>query len=195
MEDQTGRQIFLNVVFQYLYYYVRSFREPFKEDSLPKNVFILDEIQKLVPVKSFRYKSPESMIGRGPWTLRAYDISMFFIGTDPIVDQPMLTNTGILTMFFTKFDPFIISNLLGISRTEYEQLRNLLKAKQNERRCIISINGQISLLKTNDFLLDVNSPLRLEDMSTRPVQQQLRDSYDKCYFDPIKEIFSKTITS
>ena len=191
MEDQSGRQIFLNVVFQYLYYYVRTFREPFKDDSLPKNVFILDEIQKLVPVKNYRSKSPESMIGRGPWTLRAYDISMFFIGTYPIVDQPMLTNTGILTMFFTKFDPFLISNLLGVSRPEYEQLRNLLKAKQDERRCIVSINGQISLLKTNEFSLDSNSPLDLDELSIRPLQQQLYESYKQFYFDPIKEILSK----
>ncbi|MHA2074902.1 MAG: ATP-binding protein, partial [Candidatus Hodarchaeales archaeon] len=192
MEDQSGRQIFLNVVFQYLYYYVRTFREPFKEDSLPKNVFILDEIQKLVPVKNYRYKSPESMIGRGPWTLRAYDISMFFIGTDPIIDQPMLTNTGVLTMFFTKFDPFAISNLLGIPRTEYEQLRNLLKAKPDERRCIISINGQISLLKTNEFSLDSDSPLHLDELSLRPLQQQLHESYTQFYFDPIKEILTKS---
>ncbi len=190
MEDQSGRQIFLNVVFQYLYYYVRMFREPFKEDSLPKNVFILDEIQKLIPVKNFRSKSPESMISGGPWTLRAYDISMFFIGTDPIVDQPMLTNTGVLTMFFTKYDPYVISNLLGISRTEYEQLRHLLKAKQDERRCIISINGQISLLKTNSFAFDTSSPFNLDELSSLPLQQELLDSYTRFYFDPIKEIFS-----
>ncbi len=66
---------------------------------------------------------------------------MIFIGTDPIVDQPMLSNTGVLTVFLTNFDPYAIANLLGVSRDEYERLRALLKAKPDERRCIISING------------------------------------------------------
>ncbi|MFX1286084.1 MAG: ATP-binding protein [Promethearchaeota archaeon] len=191
MEDQSGREIFLNVVFQNLYYYVRTFRAPFKEESLPKNVFVLDEIQKLAPAKNFRSKSPESMIGRGPWTLRAYDISMIFIGTEPIIDQPMLTNTGLLTLFFTKFNPFEVSNLLGIPKDEYEQLRQLLKAKQDERRCIISVNGQISLLKTNEFLLDPDLSMDLDELSNLSFQKQLRDSYQQLYFDPIQEILTK----
>lgn len=191
MEDQRGRQIFLDVVFQNLYYFVRTFRAPFKEEGLPQNVFILDEIQKLAPVKNFRSKSPESMIGRGPWTLRAYDISMIFIGTEPIIDQPMLTNTGLLMIFFTKFDPYAVANLLGISRNDYEQLRLLLKTKRDERRCIISINGQISLLKTHDFLFDSTQPIDLEQLSSRPFQKQLQESYQERTFDAISEIQAK----
>jgi hypothetical protein len=191
MEDQTGRKIFLDVIFQYLYYYVRSFRAPFKEDSLPQNVIILDEIQKLMASKRPRSYSPTSMIGRGPWTLRSYDISMIFIGTDPIVDQPMLSNTGVLTVFFTNFDPYAIANLLGISRDEYERLRALLKAKPNERRCIISINGQISLLKINDFLLNVEHPFDLDALQALPVQKQLRESYQKLVFSPIGTIMAR----
>ena len=191
MEDQSGREIFLNVVFQNLYYYVRTFRAPFKEESLPKNVFVLDEIQKLAPAKNFRSRSPETMIGRGPWTLRAYDISMIFVGTEPIIDQPMLTNTGLLTLFFTKFNPFEVANLLGIPREEYEQLRQLLKVKQDDRRCIISVNGQISLLKTNEFSLDPDLDMDLEELSNRSFQKQLRESYQQLYFNPIQEILTK----
>ena len=191
MEDQIGREIFLNVVFQNLYYFVRTFRAPFKEESLPQNVFILEEIQKLAPVKNFRSKYPESMIGRGPWTLRAYDISMIFIGTEPIIDQPILTNTGLLTLFFTKFDPYNVANLLGIPRNEYDQLRQLLKAKRDERRCIISVNGQISLLKTNEFFLDPNSSVDLKELSSLPIQRQLRKSYQNSVFNPIEEFNPK----
>ena len=187
MEDQTGRQILINVVLHYLYYYARSFRAPFKEETLPKNVFILDEIQKLLPTKNYRTKAPESMIGKGPWTLRSYDISMVFIGTDPIIDQPMLTNVGILAIFFTKFDPFVISNLLGIAKNEYEQLRNLLKAKKNERRCIVSINGQISLLRTHDFSINPPTLCDYNTLQDLPLQKQLQSSYQEYMFDPIKE--------
>ncbi len=186
MEDQGGRQIFLNVVFQYIYYFVRSFRSPYKEEALPKNIFILDEIQKLIPAKNQRIKTPESMIGKGPWTLRAYDISMIFIGTDPIVEQPILTNTGVLSVFFTKFDPYVISNLLGLSRNEYERFRNLLKAKTDERRCIVSINGRISLLRTHDFSVDLQSFVNLDELLNLPLQKRLRESYQNLVFDPMK---------
>ena len=113
---------------------------------------------------------------------------MIFIGTEPIIDQPMLTNTGLLTLFFTKFNPFEVSNLLGIPREEYEQLRQLLKAKQDDRRCIISVNGQISLLKTNEFSLDPDLDMDLEELSNRAFQRQLRESYQQLYFNPIQEI-------
>ncbi len=185
MEDQSGRRIFLEVIFQYLYYFARSFRPPIKEESLPKNVFILDEIQKLVPPKNYRSRTPESMIGRGPWTLRAYDISMVFIGTDPIIDQPMLTNTGVTTIFFTKFDPYAIANMLGISKNEYVQLRNLLKSKHDERRCIVSIDGRISLLKTHEFILPITNLIQSNELQNRSLQQELRISYEKMSFNPM----------
>lgn len=191
IEDQKGRKIFLEVVFQYLYYFVRSFRTPIKEESLPKNVFILDEIQKLVPQKHYRTRTPESMIGRGPWTLRAYDISMVFIGTDPIIDQPMLTNTGVSAIFFTKFDPYAIANLLGISKNEYEQLRNLLKSKHDERRCIVSIDGHISLIKTNKFNLPLKNLVPLVELQNHSIQQELRNSYNNLHFNPIKKILDR----
>ncbi|MFW9903166.1 MAG: hypothetical protein ACFFFH_02455 [Candidatus Thorarchaeota archaeon] len=184
MEDQNGRQVFLNVVLQYIYYFARSFRTPFKEEGLPKNIIVLDEIQKLIPTQRQKVRTPESMIAKGPWTLRAYDISMIFIGTDPIVDHPILTNTGVLALFFTKFDPFVVSNLLGLSRNEYEQLRNLLKAKTGERRCILSINSRISLMKTHDHSVDISSTKDITVLQNLPQQRRLRESYQQLVFNP-----------
>jgi hypothetical protein len=186
MEDQKGRRVLLDIIFQYLYYFIRSSRVPFKEGEFPKNVFILDEIQKLNPVTTYRRTNSMSMIGRGPWTLRAYDVSMIFVGTDPVVDQPMLTNSGVKSIFFTNFDSYQIANLLGISKHDYEQLRGLLKVKQDERRCIISLNGQAFLIKTNDFNFDIQAYL---DPQHLPFQSQLRDSYQKFVFNPTKELF------
>ncbi|MHA2291957.1 MAG: ATP-binding protein [Candidatus Hodarchaeales archaeon] len=190
MENQTGLRIFMDVVLQCLYYFVRSDRAPFKEESLPKNVMIIDEIQKFIPIRNFRMKTPESMIGRGPWTLRAYDISMIFIGTDPIVEQPILTNVGVFAVFFTKFDPYVMSNFLGVSKQEYEQLRSLLKIKNNERRCIVSINGRISLMKTNEFVIGSESFIDLTKLQALPIQKHLRETYENSIFDPIKELQS-----
>ncbi|MHA1207513.1 MAG: hypothetical protein ACTSSO_08100, partial [Candidatus Hodarchaeales archaeon] len=151
MEDLSGRHMLLEIIFQYLFYFIRKFRPPFKEEKLPQNVFVLDEINKLIPTQNTRYSSPKSIIARGPWTLRSYDVSMIFVGTDPIIDLHMLTNAGILTMFFSKFDPYKVANLLGVSQAEYLQLKSLLKAKNDERRCMISVNKNIMVLKTDDF--------------------------------------------
>ncbi|MFX0173653.1 MAG: hypothetical protein ACFE9L_17325 [Candidatus Hodarchaeota archaeon] len=49
-EDQHGRQIFLDAVFQFLYYFFGGSRVPFKKEGLPKNIIVLDEIQKLIPI-------------------------------------------------------------------------------------------------------------------------------------------------
>ena len=53
------------------------------------------------------------------------------------------------------------------------------------------LNIQISLLKTNDFSFDPNSSVDLQELSTLPLQKQLRDSYQDLYFNPIQEILTK----
>ncbi len=178
MEDELGRRLFLEVLLQNLYYHLRTSRPPIKEESLPKNILIMDEIQKLLPSKSKWNNFPTSMISKGPWTLRAYDISMIFVGTDPIVDQPMLSNTGIKAVFFTTFDPNVIANMLGIPRNEYEQLRKLLKIKNDEHRCLLAINGNISLIKTNNFPLDPISNDLYLNLELKSTQLKIKQSYE-----------------
>ena len=188
MEDISGRQLVLEILFQYLFYVVRKFRKPFKAERLPKNVFILDEINKILPQPSYRFSSPNTIIGKGPWTLRAYDVSMIFIGTDPLLELPMLTNAGIIAMFYSKFDPYKISNLLGTTLAEYQQLQSLLKAKSDERRCIISVNRNLTLLKTLKF--DINPSLLAPDhpKKMKVNQAHLKDLYKSRYLTQINEI-------
>ncbi|MFW9855948.1 MAG: ATP-binding protein [Candidatus Thorarchaeota archaeon] len=186
MEDQLGRQIFLEVVFQFLYYFIRTSRLPYKEDSLPKNVIVLDEAQKLIPTNNHRSLPPTSMIGRGPWTLRAYDVSMIFVGTDPIIDQAILTNTGILVIFFTNYDSYAISNLLGLSKTDYEQLRSLLKIEPTGQRCILSVNGKVTLLQTNNFTFEVQRSHVLNSLKNTPFYARLREKYRELWFNPLE---------
>ncbi|MFW9856804.1 MAG: ATP-binding protein [Candidatus Thorarchaeota archaeon] len=192
MEDQRGRNLFLEVILHYLYYFLRRFREPIKEESLPQNTLIFDEVQKLLPTPKRWSRQPESMIGKGPWTLRAYDISMIFIGTDPVVDQPMLSNTGITTIFYTNYNPQVVSNMLGLSYHDYDQMRRLLKAKNEDRRCIISVNGQSSLLKTNEFPLDVSHEVDWSRIHQHPLQQQIKQSYDGLVFNPVNEMLRRS---
>ncbi len=187
MEDINGRQLLLEVIFQYLYYYIRKFRPPFKEEKLPQNVIILDEINKLLPAPTYRQSTPKSIIGRGPWTLRAYDVSMVFIGTDPIIDLPMLTNAGIFAMFYSKFDSYKIADFLGISKGTYDQLKPLLKAKPDERRCLLSVNKNVTLVKTDQFELSSSNSSIFELLKKNPIQMHLRESYTQNYFQPIFE--------
>jgi hypothetical protein len=188
MEDISGRQLVLEILFQYLFYVVRKFRKPFKAERLPKNVFVLDEINKLLPQPTYRSQSPNTIIGKGPWTLRAYDVSMIFIGTDPVIELPMLTNAGVIVMFYSKFDPYKISTLLGTSLAEYQQLKSLLKAKSDERRCIISVNRNLTLLRTTQFDIDP-SFLPSDYLKKMKVKQvYLKNHYESKYLSQINEI-------
>jgi hypothetical protein len=108
-----------------------------------------------------------------------------------VIDQPILTNTGVLAIFYSKYDPFTMANLLGVNKQEYEQLRRLIKAKQDERCCIISINGQVSLLKTNDFSFDFTSSMDQSALQQLPLQQQLQEAYQKFVFDPVGDVLSQ----
>ncbi|MHA2053857.1 MAG: ATP-binding protein [Candidatus Hodarchaeales archaeon] len=178
MEDIKGRQIMLEILFQYLFYFVRKFRKPFKEERLPKNVFILDEINKILPQPSYQSPHPNTIIGKGPWTLRAYDVSMIFIGTDPVLELPMLTNAGVVTMFYSKFDPYKISNLLGTSLNEYLKLQSLLKSKSDERRCLLSVNRNLTLLRTDNFSVNIDQSSSDHLKSIMKNQVYLKEKYE-----------------
>ena len=188
MEDLSGRHLLLEIIFQYLFYFIRKFRPPYKEEKLPQNVFVLDEINKLIPTQNTRYSSPKSIIARGPWTLRSYDVSMIFVGTDPIIDLPMLTNAGITTMFYSKFDPYKVANLLGVSQVEYHQLKSLLKAKDDERRCMISVNKNIMILKTDEFEFSSHNQSIFEKLHDDVIHAEFRVKYHKSSFSTVEAI-------
>jgi hypothetical protein len=107
---------------------------------------------------------------------------MIFVGTDPIIDLPMLTNAGILTMFFSKFDPYKVANLLGVSQAEYLQLKSLLKAKNDERRCMISVNKNIMVLKTDDFEFVPHSTSIFEKLQQDAIHSKFKDKYQESSF-------------
>ena len=102
---------------------------------------------------------------------------MIFIGTDPVVEHPILTNVGVLVMFYSNFDPYTVSNLLGISKSDYDQIKSLLKAKPDERRCLVSINKNISLIIPDDLHLDAPELLNFEEIGNNSVQEKLREIY------------------
>jgi hypothetical protein len=108
---------------------------------------------------------------------------MVFIGTDPIIDVPMLTNAGVFTMFYSKFDPYKISNLLGVSKDTYDQMLSLLKAKPDERRCLVSVNKNITLIKTDPFEINASGETVVDILKDKPVQVQLRERYTQNSFD------------
>ncbi|MCK4849246.1 MAG: hypothetical protein KAT16_09485, partial [Candidatus Heimdallarchaeota archaeon] len=112
----------------------------------------------------------------------SYDVSMIFVGTDPIVDLPMLTNAGILTMFYSNFDPYKVANLLGVSQAEYLQLKSLLKAKNDERRCMVSVNKNIMVLKTDDFEFASHSVSIFDKLQQDAVHAKFKAKYQEFSF-------------
>ncbi|MHA1213935.1 MAG: ATP-binding protein [Candidatus Hodarchaeales archaeon] len=177
MEDIGGKYLFIEVVLQNLFYALRNSRSSIKEETLPRNILVMDEVQKLLPRKKFWDKNPNSMITKGPLTLRSYDISMIFVGVDPLVNQSILANTGIIITFFTNYDPNLMANILGITRQEYEKLRRLLKVKEEERCFIMSLNGKVGLLKANDFRFALSSQLDMDQLKKRAIQQKIYSTY------------------
>lgn len=152
IDDEINRQIFLEVLINLLFYYLRKSRPPFKGRNLPRNIFLIDEVQKLIPASvDYNRNFSHNTLSQSPWTFRSYDASFIFIGTDPSVAKPIITNTAIQIYFYTRYNPLEIAKNLGIQQSYYEKLRNLLKSKPEIPCCLVSNNGNINLVRSKKF--------------------------------------------
>ena len=127
-----------------------------------------------------------------PHKTKHVDANNKFLGKSGRYDD----NIGMTSKFDKQFELDVIgtshcrSRAIACTKNEYEQLRNLLKVKHDERRCIVSINGRISLLRTHDFSVNHQSSFDPNALQDIPLQKQLRESYQNLMYDPIKEFQS-----
>ncbi len=142
-EDAQLRTLLIDYFMHYLFHYLRMKKSPVQMNEKPTNVILIDEVQKILP---FNNDYQFSVTGQAPWTLRSYGISMIFVGTDPYVERPILTNTGIAITFFSKASSKTMAALLGMSLKEYEQLRALYNLLDTKYKAIISYRGKIFLV-------------------------------------------------
>ena len=58
-------------------------------------------------------KSTNSL-SQGPLAFTSYDTAFIFIGTDPTVAKPILTNSAIQIYFYTRFNPSSVAKILEL---------------------------------------------------------------------------------
>ncbi|MHA1447977.1 MAG: helicase HerA domain-containing protein [Candidatus Hodarchaeales archaeon] len=153
-ENFTGLSVFLNVLFHQFFHALKRERKSINISGNIRNMIIIDESQLVIGFKD-RKKDRPSIIEKLPWVIRAYGCSMIFAGTDPIISDTLLYNTGLSIVFFTKQSPVIMSNILGTTVANYLNLRDKLE----KRMFILSIRGQMTILKTLEFSIKHGSYL------------------------------------
>lgn len=143
-EDLRFRTLLINYIIHVLFHYLRRSRSPSQARKKPSNIILIDEIQKILP---FMGANHISVAGQAPWTLRAYGISMIFVGTDPHVEKPILTNTGISIVFFSKAASKNMAMVLGISMKDYDNLKTFFKHADSKYKALVSYRGKIFILE------------------------------------------------
>ena len=150
VESTISRKVFVNT---FLHYFIHAIR--LKNSSIRKlgditNFILLEEIQKIAPLTYQGKNEVNSFIGLAPWTVRAYGISMGFIGTDPNVESPIITNTGLSMIFYSKSNIQNVLKLLGIPYNEY---MSYLKDLQERKIFLLCYKGKMTLIKAFDFVI------------------------------------------
>jgi hypothetical protein len=164
IESTIARKIFVNVFFYFYFHSIRMKVERYKKtqyqtEQISRNIrsignisnfVIVEEIQKIAPITFIGKNQINSFLGTAVWTARAYGVCLGFIGTDPDIEKPILTNTGIFIAFYSKTDHFQMARLLGITLDKYREKLIELAPK---RRFLLSIKGEVKLLESFEYQL------------------------------------------
>lgn len=145
IESTLARKVFVNTFLHFYLHAIQRTTNSVREVGDINNFVIVEEIQKLAPPTFLGKNIVQSYLGTIPWTARAYGVSLGYVGTDPDVEQPILTNSGVMIAFYSKYDRRTMSQLLGITLEEYN---NLLPFVSKRRRFVISCKGHTQLGET-----------------------------------------------
>ncbi|MFX1250691.1 MAG: ATP-binding protein, partial [Promethearchaeota archaeon] len=179
VESIQARKVFLEVFSHYILNYLRKTYHSTHEPGEIEHIFVIEEAQKLVPQKMRPiYSDEQSLLGKLPWTLRGYGVSLIYSGTEPTVEPPILNNTGMTVMFHSKYNPDILANLLGIRKDEYIGYREAQSLLGPQQHALISQKGQagIFLLKVKDVPKQPISPFKLLKLQEKLTQTNLSHS-------------------
>ncbi len=106
---------------------------------------LLRRLKKIVPIIFEGKTEIRSILGMSAWIAHAYGISMIFVGTNPVVESSILSNTGLSIVFYSKSDPYQIAKLLQIP---FEDYQNFLPLLRNRQIFLFSNKSKISLCKS-----------------------------------------------
>ncbi|KKK53731.1 hypothetical protein LCGC14_3091830 [marine sediment metagenome] len=141
------RKTLVNVLYYYFINYIRKTRGKIRNPDSIRNVIIVEEAQKLVPVNYNGKNELSTPLGMSTWTARAYGVSMLFVATDPILESSVISNTGITILFYGKYD-YKISRMLNISNENFSELIHHLRERQ---RFLYCNKGEIQLCRSFNY--------------------------------------------
>ncbi|MFX0065741.1 MAG: ATP-binding protein [Candidatus Hermodarchaeota archaeon] len=196
IESVQARKIFLEVFSHYLLNHLRTHLPSTHEPGQIEHILVIEEAQKLVPQKlRSMYSDEQSLLGKLPWTFRGYGVAVIYCGTEPVVETPILNNTGMTVMFHSKYRPDVLANLLGIRTNEYLGYREAQSLLGPSQYALISQKGQdgVFMLKVKDVPKNVISPLRLQKLKEQLFQRnqdqhQSNETTNIKFQDPRSEV-------
>ena len=141
------------------------------------NIIAIDEVQKVLPQRfPLTDINQQTLLGRTPWSVRAYGVAMIFAGTEPTVEYPIFTQPTVNILFRSKHDPRKLSSILNITLDEYRALSNQL----DKRLGIVSEGGaRPYIVRTPDFFPDPVTEEILAQLRNHPVVRSSRKLFER----------------
>jgi len=177
LENDIGRRVFLEVLIHLLFHWLRLTRSPTREHGEFMNIIAIDEVQKVLPQRfPLTDINQQTLLGRTPWSVRAYGVAMIFAGTEPTVEYPIFTQPTVNILFRSKHDPRKLSSILNITLDEYRALSNQL----DKRLGIVSEGGaRPYIVRTPDFFPDPVTEEILAQLRNNPVVRSSRKLFER----------------
>jgi hypothetical protein len=148
-ENNIVRKILVNMIYYYYINFLRRKRGKLRNPESIKNTIIVEEAQKIVPSNFDGRNEIKSPLGMSTWTTRAYGVSMIFIGTDPIIESSIITNTGVTLLFYGKYDLHLMSKQLNVS---YDYLKEILPILRERQMFLYCNKSETQLCKSFDYV-------------------------------------------
>jgi hypothetical protein len=148
-ENNIVRKILVNMIYYYYINFLRRKRGKLRNPESIKNAIVVEEAQKIVPSSFDGRNEIKSPLGMSTWTARAYGVSMIFIGTDPIIESSIITNTGVTLLFYGKYDLHLMSKQLNVS---YEYLKEILPILRERQMFLFCNKSETQLCKSFGYV-------------------------------------------
>jgi DNA helicase HerA-like ATPase len=180
LENDISRKIFLEVFMHQLAHWLRYTRAVTRNPGDFSNLIILDEVQKVLPQKyPLANSAQQSLLGKAPWSIRAYGVAMIFAGTEPTVEYPIVTQPALVFMFRCKHDPRQLASMLNVTLDQHRELGNQL----DRRLCVISEGGaRPYVVRTPDFIPNAVTEKTLTQLQNHPIVHSSRQLFEQTRF-------------
>ncbi|MFX0117205.1 MAG: helicase HerA domain-containing protein [Candidatus Hodarchaeota archaeon] len=176
LENDISRTIFLEVLMHLLAHWLRFIRPVMRDHGDFSNVIVIDEVQKVLPQRyPLANSAQQSLLGKAPWSIRAYGVAMIFSGTEPTVEYPIITQPALIFMFRCKHDNRQLASMLNVSLDQYRELSNQL----DRRLCVISEGGaRPYIVRTPDFIPSPITEGILNRLQNHPMTCSSRELFE-----------------